>query len=201
MARKGYFIRKNLLIQRKLQFKYMAFVLAAILITSAVIVLSVYLAHWSLLRARLPEIQAKAIIDEVSRTLNTLLLFEIPLAVFIAVIASIIVSHKVAGPVYHLQKVAREVARGDLTRSVHLRRDDELKNLSEAFNSVIDNMHVLVSNDRKLIFELSKVADTLYGDLKDKKINEQEALVLIRKVNDLIGELKTLIMHYKIEKS
>jgi methyl-accepting chemotaxis protein len=113
----------------------------------------------------------------------------------------IIFSHKVAGPVYRLQQAAIQVSRGDLTNNVHLRRDDELKNLSSAFNSVVDNIHLLVVKDRKLINDLSAITDTLYSNLKDNKISQDEALVLIRKLNDLVKELKNLIMQYKIEKS
>ncbi len=201
MALNEHFARRHLLVEKSLQFKYMIVVLFTILAISGVIVLTVYFTHWSLLSQHHANSQTKTILDEIFRTFNMFLAFEIPLMLLAAAFVSIVVSHKVAGPVYRLQKVASKVAKGDLTCVVRLRHDDELKNLSSAFNSVIDNMHLLVAKDRKLIFELSRVTDTLYTDLKDKKINENEALILIRKLNDLIGELKTLIMQYKIEKS
>lgn len=200
MALKEYFVRKHLLVQRSLQFKYIALVLFTILAICAIMFLTVYFTHWSLLTEKLATAQSRTALESVFGTLRVILLFELPLLLFIAAVASVVVSHKVAGPVYRLQKVAYEVARGDLTHNVYLRKDDELKNLSAAFNSVIENMHLLVAKDRKLIFELSQLTEKLYANLKEKKISESEALLMIRKLNDLIGELKTLIMQYKIEK-
>ncbi|MBI4846720.1 MAG: HAMP domain-containing protein [Candidatus Omnitrophica bacterium] len=198
---KEYSVRKHFLVQRSLQFKYMSLVLFTILIVSGMIVLTVYFTHWTLMTEKFGGVQMGIALDEVFKILNLFLAFEIPIALIIAAFASVLLSHKIAGPVYRLQKVAYEVSRGDLTRNVRLRRDDELKNLSAAFNSVVENMHLLVEKDRKLIFELSGLANVLYVNLKDKKIDEDEALTLIRKLNDLIGELKTLIMQYKTEKS
>ncbi|MFH1458893.1 MAG: HAMP domain-containing protein [Candidatus Omnitrophota bacterium] len=201
MALKEYFVRKQLLIEKSLQFKYMGLVLLTILGISGIFVLTFYFIHGSLINQKLSSIGAGPIIDDAMKKANVMLMFEIPIALFVAAFASIIVSHKVAGPVYRLQKVAHKVARGDLSQNVRLRRNDELKNLSQAFNAVIENMQLLVVKDKKLINELSQLTDTLYNNLKDKKIDENEALVLIRKLNDLVGELKTLILQYKVDKN
>ena len=201
MAIKEYFIRKKLLVEKSLQLKYMALVLFTIIGIVSVFILTLYFTYWSIITPNLSSIQAQATLDSVFQKLNLFLMVEIPIILIIAALASIIISHKVAGPVYRLQKVAREVAKGDLTQNVRLRSDDELKNLSAAFNTVIENMNLLVSQDKRLIMQLCDLSDSLYSNLKDNKIDQQEALVLIRKLNDLIGELKTLILQYKIEKS
>ncbi|MFH2137217.1 MAG: methyl-accepting chemotaxis protein [Candidatus Omnitrophota bacterium] len=201
MVRRALFTRRRFLIQKKLQFKYMLMVLFTIIAVTGAIVLTVYFTHWSLLTKQLASVPGKEALPEVFQKINMILLFEIPIALIIAAFASVFVSHKVAGPVYRLEQVANKMAKGDLTNYLRLRKDDELKNLGTAFNSVIENMQVLVSKDRHLIAELSQLTDRLYIDLKDKKINETEALTIIRRLNDLIGELKALIMQYKVEKS
>ncbi len=200
MALKEIFVRRNFLIQKDFQLKYAGFLILTILAISALVVLTVNLSIWAAVEKGVSP-QAQAIIDQILHNMNVLFMFEIPLVLIISVFAAIIFSHKVAGPVYRLQQAAMQVVRGDLTSNVHLRRDDELKTLSSAFNSMVDNMHLLVAKDRKLITDLSSITDTLYSNLKDNKISQEEALVLIRKLNDLVGELKTLIMQYKIEKS
>ncbi len=201
MAIKEYFVRKNLLVEKSLQFKYLVLVLFTLIGIISVFILTLYFAYWSIISPNIVSLQAQAALNIVFHKLNLFLLVEIPIALLLAAIASIIISHKVAGPVYRLQMVARQVAKGDLTQTVRLRSDDELKNLSAAFNTVIENMHLLVAKDRELICELSELTNSLYSKLKDKKIGEEETLALIRKLNDLSGELKTLILQYKIEKS
>ena len=199
-ALERYFIRKRILISRKLQFKYVGVILVAILASCTLITLTVYFACWSSLAETDANIQTTIAVGKILDNINIMILFELPILLLLACFVGILVSHKIAGPVYRLQKAARDVAQGDLTVSVSLRSDDELRNLSDAFNSVIENMQRLVSKDKKLIFELSQITNTLYEKLKDKKINEDDALALIRKLNDLVGELKTLILQYKIEK-
>ncbi|MBU1087428.1 MAG: HAMP domain-containing protein [Candidatus Omnitrophica bacterium] len=200
MALKEIFVRRKFLIQKEFQLKYVGFLILTILAISILVVLTVNLSIWAALEKGVSP-QVQAVVDQILHNMNVLFMFEIPLVLIISIFAAIIFSHKVAGPVYRLQQAAMQVVRGDLTSNVHLRRDDELKNLSSAFNSVVDNMHLLVAKDRKLITDLSAITDTLYSNLKDNKISQEEALVLIRKLNDLVGELKTLIMQYKIEKS
>ena len=199
-ALEKYFIRKRILIGKKLQFKYVGVILVAVLSSSILIILTVYFSFWSSLVEMDASVQNSAVIGNGLDRINLMMLFEMPILLVIAAFIGLVVSHKIAGPVYRLQKVAYDVSRGDLTTSVSLRSDDELKNLSAAFNSVIENTRRLVSKDKKLIFELSQITNNLYVSLKDKKINEEEALALIRKLNDLVGELKTLILQYKIEK-
>ena len=199
-ALEKYFIRKRILIGKRLQFKYVSVILVAVVSSCALIILTVYFSCWSAITAAGDNVQTTAVISQILSNINLIMLFEIPLLLVLATFIGIVLSHKIAGPVFRLQKVARDVSQGDLTTSVNLRRDDELQNLSSAFNSVIDNMQRLVIQDKRLIFELSQITNNLYISLKDKKINEKDALALIRKLNDLVGELKTLILQYKIEK-
>jgi methyl-accepting chemotaxis protein len=200
MALKEHFVRKKFLIQKGLQLKYVTFILLTVLGLSSLVVLTIHLSVWLALVQSGSTPQTQSIIAEIMSNMNILFMFEVPLVLLISVFAAIMISHKVAGPVYRLQQAAKQVARGDLTSNVRLRRDDELQNLSSAFNSVIDNLQLLVAKDKKLITDLSEITDSLYNNLKDNKISQEEALVLIRKLNDLVGELKTLIMQYKIEK-
>lgn len=200
MTRRKFFFRRQIFIQKSLQLKYMGLVLFTIIVVTGMIVWTVYFTHWTLITEQFSGLESRTMLSSVFHKINLLLLLEIPIALLIAAYASVIVSHKIAGPVYRLEKIAYEVAKGDLSHHLKLRKNDELKNLASAFNTVVENIQLLVVKDKKLITELSQLTDRLYVDLKDKKINEQEALTLIRRLNDLIGELKSLIMQYKIEK-
>lgn len=200
MSEKIYFVRRRYLVQKSLQFKYMALVLFAIIVVTGMIVWTVYFTHWMIITEKFMGTEARGMLNEVFHKINVILLYEIPLALFVAAFASLIISHKVAGPVYRLEKIARKVAQGDLTYNVRLRKNDELKNVASAFNAVIENMQHLVIKDKKLISELSEITNRLYNDLKDKKISQDEALILIRRLNELVSELKNLILQYKIEK-
>lgn len=147
MALKEFFVRKNFLIQKDFQLKYVGFLILTILAISVLVVMTVNLAIWAVVEKGVNP-QSQSVIDHILHNMNVLFMFEIPIVLIISVFCAIIFSHKVAGPVYRLQQAAMQVVRGDLTSNVHLRRDDELKNLSSAFNSVVDNIHLLVAKDK-----------------------------------------------------
>ena len=52
------------------------------------------------------------------------------------VLLTIFFSHKVAGPVFRLEKTCHSMIQGDYTNEIHLRRGDELQNLALLFNEV-----------------------------------------------------------------
>ncbi len=53
------------------------------------------------------------------------------------VVFSFYVTHRLAGPLYRLEKVAKEVQGGDLSRRIRLRNGDDLLELAEAFNQTV----------------------------------------------------------------
>jgi len=51
-------------------------------------------------------------------------------AVF-AVVVGLLYSHRIAGPLYHLRRVLREMREGKLDREVHFRKGDEFQGLAD----------------------------------------------------------------------
>lgn len=57
---------------------------------------------------------------------------------FVVLISSVFLSHRVAGPGYRLAQSAERVAEGDTGFRIRLRRHDHLKPSAEAFNRMLD---------------------------------------------------------------
>lgn len=53
------------------------------------------------------------------------------------VLLTVFFSHRVAGPVYRFEKVCHNMIAGDYTDEIHLRKGDEMQNLSLLFNEVL----------------------------------------------------------------
>jgi nitrate/nitrite-specific signal transduction histidine kinase len=53
------------------------------------------------------------------------------------VLLTVFFSHKVAGPVYRFEKVCHNMIAGDYTDQIHLRKGDEMQNLSLLLNEVL----------------------------------------------------------------
>jgi HAMP domain-containing protein len=72
------------------------------------------------------------------------------------------VTHTIAGPLYRMERVAAEIAEGDLSLFTRLRPKDELKELADAFNYMSRGL-------AKRIFDLHDAVGKLEtsGDVKD----------------------------------
>jgi nitrogen fixation/metabolism regulation signal transduction histidine kinase len=71
---------------------------------------------------------------------STYTILGVGLLIVLAEIAfiTIFISHKLAGPVYRLEKFAQNLSRGQLQDRIHLRDGDELKDVAASFNSMGD---------------------------------------------------------------
>jgi len=102
-----------------------------------------------------------------------LMMFKLVIYILIVVIASAVISHKIAGPVYKFEKSCEKIAGGDLSHRVYLRKGDSLTDLQNAFNGMAEKLHsvIVINEDLKKYFrdkklEIEKIEET------DKKIKE-----------------------------
>ncbi len=62
------------------------------------------------------------------------------LHVVIVVLLGLLISHRIAGPVYRVRKSMEEVARGNVNIRVKLRDGDKFTGLADAFNKMMDSL-------------------------------------------------------------
>jgi nitrogen fixation/metabolism regulation signal transduction histidine kinase len=78
------------------------------------------------------------------------------LVLFAVAVITLLISHKVAGPLYRLGQATEKIAVGDLTGSFRLRTSDELKGLASSFEEM--------NRDLKAIFgEIRQHAEQVDG--------------------------------------
>jgi len=63
-------------------------------------------------------------------------------------------SHKIAGPVYVIERSLRQVGEGDLTVVAHLRRDDKLLDTRDVFNESVAHLRAEVAEAKRLAAQL-----------------------------------------------
>jgi len=52
----------------------------------------------------------------------------------------VILSHRLAGPIYRLEKDLQEIAKGNFSIRIRFRKKDELKSIAEGINRILDEM-------------------------------------------------------------
>ena len=131
------FTRKTIFIKKDLQVKFILFILLAVLFGMVLFgyqfltfLQDIFKDHPVLLQ-RVYEEGPKLIYPLIIKS-----------TIFFALLAivSALLSQRIAGPIYHFEKICREVKAGDKQARVQLRRGDAMTDLAEEFNSMLDTI-------------------------------------------------------------
>ncbi len=99
----------------------------------------------------------------------------------VASIVSVFFTHRIAGPVFRLTRIMREVGDGNLTNYAYFRDNDELKELSAAFDDMIVDLN-------RRLYSLRAQTDTIIQTIS-KMPPGSEVQVLAQEANQMMAEL------------
>lgn len=129
--------------------------------------------------------QSRLVIENTAQAIFPSLLLTNLITLGLISLATIIVllflSHKLAGPLFRFEKEIREIASGDLSKQVRLRKDDQIKEMAESLNFMTTNLRRKLLIIQKEIAELSSpnsgyvISDDMTEKLKqiDKTIETE----------------------------
>ena len=103
-----------------------------------------------------------------------------------AMVIFILLSHRIAGPLYRFEKALKEVEDGNLRARVDLRKTDELVTLKEAMNSVFGSMDLRLGRVKK---ELAGLEELLLNP------NDPQA---VSKLKSKLSSIKDEIGYFKV---
>lgn len=174
---------------RKFQLKFAGFVLLFMLVVGFACGFIVYNSSMSILVKKLsgvfPQHRLIAIINE----MNLRLVIGFILALILIFIASIFVSHRIAGPLVRIEKSISEIGDGNLSLIVKLRKSDELQDLAQTIN----NMTALLKEKLKVSKEKTlKSCETLEFVKTELAKPSLDSAELTSRINELEAELNTL---------
>ena len=160
--------RKNYLINKPMQFAYMGIAIWLLLVG---IILAGTVTYYITLDTILTQMEATRTFSgqmyEVVRAINSVLSVKIGvLLVFLVVLTGvleILYMHRLAGPVYRIERTLREVIEGRGFSPIHLRQKDFFKSLADAVNVVMESEQKKNERVRELMQEIEK-----YPELRDR---------------------------------
>ena len=103
-----------------------------------------------------------------------------------AIVTSIVVilmTHRVAGPMYRFEKYAQKVGSGDLLPDLRIRRKDQFQNLVGTFNKMTNDLNTGLLE----VIGVSEKLDSLIEKLSDNSGNE---ILLKEDIKKILTELK-----------
>jgi len=124
--------RRVKLIQPKLQLRLTA-IFGGVALTSLLLQFLLFMQMFSELAVRLPN-DALIVLSEMRGELLGVLGFSVLVLLPLTFSVGVLVTFRIAGPVYRLERYLEQVARGERPRDCKLRKGDELQNLCDLVN-------------------------------------------------------------------
>ena len=95
---------------------------------------------------------------------------------FATVIVTLLVSHKIAGPLYRFKKVMTDLQEGDFSQDFRIRHLDQLQDLAGSFNETIkktrDKIKLLKEGLKALENGLNNISESEISDTKRSLLSE-----------------------------
>lgn len=134
------FRRKKYFVAKKFQLRYIALILAFMLMGAIVTGYTIYYNSWVLLGEKLANVYPQGRLMAIFRSVNIRVAVSLVAVSILCVIISVFASHKIAGPVYRLITFLDSVTAGNYSQRVRLRKGDELKDLAAAVNRLVEKL-------------------------------------------------------------
>lgn len=130
---------RYVLITSSIQMKYLRSLLAAMVLPAALAGSCLYYLIATIMAKELifPE-AIDLVLKPALGSINLTLLIALP-AVFVVLFAwGVKLSHRFAGPIERVERELDEIKKGELSRRIQLRQDDDLKPMAERLNKILD---------------------------------------------------------------
>lgn len=106
-----------------------------------------------------------------------------------AIAVTLIVSHKIAGPLYRFKQTLKELTAGNFSNQVRLRKGDQLIEVGEDFNQMITSVRGHIAGAKQLGAGLRAGMESI-GEFNVEEKKRKEFTELKHKLNELEKELE-----------
>ena len=182
------FRRTRYFVSARYQLKYITTILLFMFLAVAVCTITVYFTGMSLFAEKLSNVYPQARVVPLLNSINYRSLANFLLLIPVVAFIGTYLSHKIAGPVYRLERYLSDMTAGKLTAHVTLRKGDEFTGVADKINELTDSLRGTLSNQRssltKIISELEAVKK-----MADSRASIQE---IDSNIDRISGEIRAL---------
>lgn len=184
--------RKNYFIEKSMQSKFIVTLMLLIFLVSVITVCNVYVIY-EYVHSNAVSGQGDTGFFSVAFNLMGYRLFLIGMVnIIIVAIIGVFYSHQFAGPSYKIEKSIKQIAEGDLSFKVTLRKSDTMHNIAESLNVMVDNFRSVLKKAAELTNQIK--------DTSTRMASEDEHVAKnIASLKGIAGELEDLLAGFKLE--
>ena len=171
-------LRRRYWVLPKLQMRMIMWLVLVTSLLATIAAWVVLMAVWTPLGAHLviaePDVNVeKLFADACIRVFATTGLMVLVFAV-IAYMVGLVVSHRIAGPLYRLSQAARRITHGQIPQHVSLRQGDYIKDFAEDFNEMTKALDYRMRSQEHALKELRIQLDTLERKRHEGELSPEE---------------------------
>ncbi|MFC1708737.1 HAMP domain-containing protein [Candidatus Omnitrophota bacterium] len=192
--RKDYFIKKKF--QGKFMFKFCMLVVLGAVITGAFLyLLSADTVTTAFIDSRLSIIRTS---DYILPILISSSLISVVLVSIATVFVIMFLSHRIAGPLYKMEKSVKEIGEGNLNLKINLRSTDEITEMADRLNEMTRNIRERLTEIKSCVGDFGDQLDSLGNLIKDDKSLSAQTKNALKELLAKNEQLKKKIGYFKI---
>jgi methyl-accepting chemotaxis protein len=183
------FRRKKFLIKKGFQLRYIGLTFLLVIVASGISGYTVFATGWTLLGEKLANVYPQGRLLFILKAVNFTLLRNIMLVSPLIFLLGLLSSHKIAGPVYRIEKSVGEISEGNLALKIKLRPGDELVDLADAINIMTENLNNSINIDKETVTNIQKDLDGIKSVIAAR---QDDPKALESSINNLDARIKEL---------
>ena len=169
--------RTKLFIIRGFQIRYIFLILVFMFVIAILSGYIVYFTAWVMFGEQLARVYPQGDLLAIVNKVNLALLVRLALISPLVILIGLVLSNRIAGPIYSIQNYLKEILWGKYDKRLKLREKDELKDVAEAINELVVKLKNDQSDRREALKILESQTDKMeeiirHGGVKSNKLPE-----------------------------
>ena len=190
--------RTQYFIAKKFQLRYVGMILLLVYLTAVMCSYVIYYTMMLTMGDKLANVYPQGRLISIVNMVNFRILLSMLLVAPLVIVIGIYASHKVAGPIYRIEKFLGSMAGGDLSMLLTLRRNDELISLADGINRVIDSVKATVKKEKAAVGSISISMENLRRLATSEPVDRSALDRALDKLNEEVSVLRGEMEKYKV---
>jgi methyl-accepting chemotaxis protein len=192
------FKRKQYLVSARFQLKYVGLILLLMFITAVICSYVVYYSSMILLAEKLANVYPQGRLMAIIKTVNFRVMLSVVLMMPVVAYIGIFLSHKIAGPIYRMEKFLGSMTGGDLASRIVLRKGDELGSIADKINLLSDSLRKTIGRQKASLEKVLAELDVMKRHVSSRPSEASKLDAGIDSLQKEIQSVKKELDFYKV---
>lgn len=190
--------RRQYIVAPGFQLRYVGLILMLVFLTALVCCYFVYYTIMLVLGDKLANVYPQGRLVSIVNMVNLRILLSMVVLVPIVFILGILASHKIAGPIYRIEKFLGAMSTGMLAEKLTLRKKDELVSLADGINRVSESVKASIREEKEHLEKSAALVEALRKLAHSKSIDHGTLESNLDKLSDEVNKASSVFGKYKI---